>query len=77
MILIPTASRRKASNEALIFAAAAMAQTAKDIRGPSPQVAVENEPPPKLIVDPPLAEPLSRGLAKARSTSPRASATSM
>jgi Family of unknown function (DUF6130) len=45
-----------------IFAAAAMAQTAKDIRGPSPVVAVENEPPPKLIVDPPLAEPLSRGL---------------
>ena len=45
-----------------IFAAAAMAQTAKDIRGPSPLVAVENEPPPKLIVDPPLAEPLSRGL---------------
>ena len=45
-----------------IFAAAAMAQTAKDIRGPSPLVAVENEPPPTLIVDPPLAEPLSRGL---------------
>jgi hypothetical protein len=40
----------------------ASAQTAKDIVGPSPLVAIENEPAPKLIVDPPLAEPLSRGL---------------
>lgn len=36
------------------------AQTAAAIRGPSPLVAIENEPPAKLIVDPPLAEPLSR-----------------
>lgn len=35
--------------------------SAKDIRGPSPLVAIENEPPPRLIVDPPLAEPLARG----------------
>jgi Family of unknown function (DUF6130) len=39
----------------------APAQSAKDIRGPSPLVAIENEPPAKLIVDPPLAEPLARG----------------
>jgi len=45
-----------------LFTAAALAQSAKDIRGPSPLVAIESEPPPKLIVDPPLAEPLSRGL---------------
>jgi hypothetical protein len=45
-----------------VFAAVAMAQTAKDIRGPTSLVSIENEPPPKLIVDPPLAEPLSRGL---------------
>jgi len=38
------------------------AQSAKDVRGPSPSIAIENEPPPRLIVDPPLAEPLSRGL---------------
>ncbi len=38
------------------------AQSAKDVRGPSPLIAIENEPPPRLIVDPPLAEPLSRGL---------------
>ena len=43
-------------------AAASAAQTAKDVVGPSPLVAIENEPPPRLFVDPPLAEPLSRGL---------------
>jgi hypothetical protein len=40
----------------------AIAQSAKDIRGPSPLVAVENEPPAKLIVDPPLPEQLAQGL---------------
>ncbi len=38
------------------------AQSARDIRGPSPLVAIENEPAPKLIVDPPLAEQLAMGL---------------
>lgn len=37
------------------------AQSAKDILGPSPLVAIENEPPAKLIVDPPLAAPLASG----------------
>jgi hypothetical protein len=37
------------------------AQSAKDIRGPSPLLAIENEPAPRLIVDPPLPEPLSLG----------------
>ena len=45
-----------------MFASAAVAQSARDIRGPSPLVAIENEPPPKLIVDPPLAEQLVKGL---------------
>jgi len=40
----------------------AIAQSAKDIRGPSPLVAIENEPPAKLIVDPPLPEQLAQGL---------------
>lgn len=43
------------------IASGAAAQSARDIRGPSPLVALENEPPPKLVVDPPLAEPLSHG----------------
>lgn len=36
--------------------------SARDIRGPSALIAIEGEPVPRLIVDPPLAEPLSRGL---------------
>ena len=41
---------------------AAHAQSARDVIGPSPLVAIENEPAPKLVVDPPLAGPLSQGL---------------
>jgi hypothetical protein len=44
-----------------VLATLGSAQSAKDIRGPSPLVAIENEAPPKLIVDPPLAEPLALG----------------
>jgi hypothetical protein len=36
--------------------------SARAIRGPSPYVAVENEPAPKLIVDPPLPEGLAIGV---------------
>ncbi len=45
-----------------VFAASAFAQSARDIRGPSPLVAIENEAPAKLIVDPPLPEQLAQGL---------------
>ena len=45
-----------------MFASVAFAQSARDIRGPSPLVAIENEPPARLIVDPPLAEQLAQGL---------------
>jgi hypothetical protein len=44
-----------------LLAAVASAQTARDVRGPSPLVAIDNEPLPKLIVDPPLPEPLALG----------------
>lgn len=44
-----------------VLATMASAQSAKDIRGPSPLIAIENEAPPKLIVDPPLPEPLALG----------------
>ncbi len=40
---------------------AAAAQTARDIRGPSPLLAIDNEPAPRLIVDPPLPEALAQG----------------
>jgi hypothetical protein len=49
-----------------LSAATASAQSAmnsaKDIVGPSALVAIENQPPAKLIVDPPLAEQLAKGL---------------
>ena len=35
--------------------------SAKDIIGSSPLLAIKNEAPAKLIVDPPLPEPLSQG----------------
>lgn len=50
-----------AAMAALTPPATAHAQSARDILGPSPLVAIENEPPPRLIVDPPLAGPLAAG----------------
>ena len=44
-----------------MLAVNASAQSAKDVRGPSPLVAIENEAPAKLIVDPPLPGPLALG----------------
>jgi hypothetical protein len=45
-----------------LLATSAFAQSAKEIRGASPYVAIENEPAPKLIVDPPLPEGLPIGV---------------
>ena len=45
-----------------LLATSAFAQSAREIRGPSPYVAIENEPAPKLIVDPPLPEGLPLGV---------------
>ena len=36
--------------------------SAKDVRGASPYAEITNEPPPKLIVDPPLPDLLDRGV---------------
>ena len=44
-----------------LFALAAAAQTAKEVRGATPLVAVLNEAPAKLIVDPPIPEQLAQG----------------
>jgi len=44
-----------------LFVGKTSGQSAKDIRGDSPLVAIENEPPARLIVDPPLPEPLAQG----------------
>lgn len=48
----------------LALCAGAWAQSAKDIRGASPYVAIENEPPPKLVVDPPLPGQLAMGIVQ-------------
>jgi len=45
-----------------LVATIASAQSARDVRGPSPLVAIQNEAPARLIVDPPLAEQLALGL---------------
>ena len=45
-----------------LLATSAFAQSAREIRGASPYVAIENEPAPRLIVDPPLAEGLALGV---------------
>jgi hypothetical protein len=45
-----------------ILATSALAQSAWEVRGGSPYVAIENEPAPKLIVDPPLPEGLALGV---------------
>jgi hypothetical protein len=39
----------------------ASSPSAQDVRGPSPLVVVDDEPPPKLIVDAPLPRPLAHG----------------
>jgi len=45
-----------------VLATSAFAQSAREIRGASPYVAIKNEPAPKLIVDPPLPEGLAQGV---------------
>lgn len=42
--------------------ACAFAQTAKQIRGGTPYLPINNEPPARLIVDPPLADGLAQGV---------------
>ena len=46
----------------IVLATSAFAQTAKEVRGATPYVGIENEPAPKLIVDPPLPEGLAQGI---------------
>ena len=47
-----------------MLATSAFAQSAREVRGPTPYFAVENEPAPKLIVDPALPGPLALSLAQ-------------
>ena len=42
-------------------ASATSPQSAREIRGTAPVVPLASEPPPRLIVDPPIAEALAKG----------------
>jgi hypothetical protein len=44
-----------------LVALSATAQTARDVKGATPLVAIQNEAPAKLIVDPPIPEQLALG----------------
>ena len=44
-----------------LYPLSAAAQTAKDVKGATPLVAIQNESPAKLIVDPPIPEQLALG----------------
>ncbi len=46
---------------AIALCALSAAQTAKEVKGATPLVAVPNEAPAKLIVDPPISEQLAQG----------------
>ena len=65
----PSAVRQSIAVSLVALAAAgtfvtaiAFAQSAKHSRGATPYLAIENEPPPKLIVDPPLPDLLAQGV---------------
>ncbi len=45
-----------------VLATSAFAQSAREIRGADPYFDVANEPPPKLILDPPLPDYVTQGL---------------
>jgi Family of unknown function (DUF6130) len=45
----------------VLSASTAIAQTARDIRGPAPVVPLATEPAPRIVIDPPLAEWLAQG----------------
>ena len=45
-----------------LLAMISFAQSAKEIRDATPYMEIENEPPPKLIVDPPLTNLLAQGI---------------
>jgi hypothetical protein len=46
---------------ALMVAGSAAAQTAREARGAAAVESLQNEPPAKIVIDPPLPEPLSHG----------------
>jgi Family of unknown function (DUF6130) len=62
LCVIPIGMLLAAVASGAVFATNAFAQSAREVRGASPYVAIENEPPPKLVVDQPLAAGLPLGV---------------
>jgi hypothetical protein len=69
--MIPIASVIAAVGVTLVGTSGAFAQSAAAFRGAAPLVPLASEPPPKLIVDPPLAESLSHNTGRRTCTSYR------
>ncbi len=46
---------------AVLYASGSIAQTARDIRGPAAVVPLATEPPPRIVIDAPLADWLAQG----------------
>lgn len=51
---------------AVLLSTAGNTQTARDISGASPFETIENEPGPKLVMDPPFPGPLAQGIFQAQ-----------
>lgn len=51
----------RASAIGVAIAVSALGQTAKDVKGTTPLVAIQDEAPVKLVVDPPIPEQLALG----------------
>jgi uncharacterized protein DUF6130 len=49
---------------AIALSTSAFAQSARDVRGPTPYLAIANEPGPRLIVDPPIPAQLAQGIVQ-------------
>ena len=49
-----------------VLATGAFAQGTREVRGASPYEQIENEPAPRLVVDPPLPGPLAQGVFQAQ-----------
>ncbi len=48
----------------IALSTSAFAQSAREVRGPTPYLAIENEPAPRLIVDAPIPAQLAQGLVQ-------------
>lgn len=62
MTRLPSIRRLAAAAAGALLATSLFAQSARDVTGPSVYVPIANEPAPRLIVDPPLAEGLPLGV---------------